>query len=164
MPHRAGFPRTCTAQQPSPCNASQHSDDSLDYGQGGWGADTAAAAGPACTQAVWGVVAALPKLARLRLDVAVNYHTPMPDGTPALPALTHLAVQTDASMTAPATLAGGDVPLLEVRGVLWLADADCGSSNCNSDVDCGSSNCCADSCAPLHVVCLQGGQAGGFAL
>jgi hypothetical protein len=77
---------------------------------------------------VWEVLAGLPRLARLCLDVPFNYHSDMPAGARPLGALTHLAVRTDLTMTTPDTSRGVEVPFLQVwwwgtTGMRWCGGA-----------------------------------------
>jgi hypothetical protein len=70
----------------------------------------------ACNQSVWGVLAALPELARVHLGVRFNYHSDLP-AVPALPALTHLAVLAEEGMARRDALRGVEVPFVRVRGL-----------------------------------------------
>jgi hypothetical protein len=74
-----------------------------------------------CSQHAWGVLAQLPRLARLHLDVHFNYHSDMPAGGPLLPALTHLAVFSDATMAMPDRRRNVEVPFLAVRALASYA-------------------------------------------
>jgi hypothetical protein len=61
---------------------------------------------------VWGMLAALPKLARLELDVIPNYHSDMPEVL--LPCVTHLTLACDPSMVRRDNARGVEVPLVQV--------------------------------------------------
>jgi hypothetical protein len=82
-----------------------------------------------CTQGVWEVLAALPRLARLCLDVPFDYHSDMPAGTRPLGALTHLAVATHPTMTRPDREREVEVPFMQVRGKPRLVCARCSSGS-----------------------------------
>jgi hypothetical protein len=77
--------------------------------------DDSVAEQPEGTQSVWAVLAALPKLARLCLDVPFDYHSGMLPGARPLGALTHLAVRSEPTMTMPDTLREVEMPFLQVR-------------------------------------------------
>jgi hypothetical protein len=62
---------------------------------------------------VWATLGALPRLARLCLDVPLEYHSDMPQVAP-LPALTHLALRCTAGMVQRDERRGVQVPVLQV--------------------------------------------------
>jgi hypothetical protein len=69
---------------------------------------------------VWGMLAALPKLARLELGLVPNYHSDMPEGEVLLPRLTHLLLTCDSTMVQRDQRRGVEVPLVQV-GSHWCA-------------------------------------------
>jgi hypothetical protein len=63
---------------------------------------------------VWGMLAALPKLARLELGLVPNYHTDLPDEELELPCVTHLSLACHPTMVQRDEHTGVEVPLVQV--------------------------------------------------
>ena len=64
---------------------------------------------------LWGVMAALPRLAHLNVrELPMMYHSAMPGGAQPLAALTRLELMCSADMVKPDARRGVDVPVLQV--------------------------------------------------